>query len=93
MIANYRDSKEIMVTSDSENTLKYARANFTRRSNKYTTTLKRVNPGLNSTTQNQNGTFLDGCVSHQLRCVSGKCINVDQLCDRVSIHECDIRCF
>lgn len=75
-----------MITSDSENTLKYERINFTRRSNKYTTPLKRINLQLNTTTHESTKNFDDGCVSHQLRCVSGKCINVDQLCDKVNIY-------
>ena len=30
---------------------------------------------------------LEACAAHQLRCVSGKCITVDQLCDKVSSGE------
>ena len=62
--ANFQDSKEIMMTSDSESDYKYSSSN----SVPFKTT-----PPLAST-----------CPMGELRCVSGKCITISQLCDKVS---------
>ncbi|XP_034668527.1 uncharacterized protein LOC117901750 [Drosophila subobscura] len=111
---NFRDSKEIMMTSDSENKFKYSqRANRT--SVKFsvsggattpaartasaipsaalvqqrgrTTTTTTTTTTTSSTTQapptaQTAVTAPGGCLPHELRCVSGKCITVSQLCDK-----------
>lgn len=74
-----------MLTSDSENNFKFSSA--------------REIPSAASTTPLQPAASIvvavsteppkervppDACAAHQLRCVSGKCITVDQLCDKVS---------
>ncbi|XP_001356455.4 uncharacterized protein [Drosophila pseudoobscura] len=106
---NFRDSKEIMMTSDSENKFKYSqRANRTsvkfsisgpttpaartasaipssalvqqrgRTTSTSTTTTTTKAPPTTQTAVTAPG----GCLPHELRCVSGKCITVSQLCDK-----------
>lgn len=85
MVVSFRDSKEIMVTSGSENKLKYTKINFTRSPRTYTRPpLSWIKQDSNSTAQDSDKSIQNTCGLHQLRCVSGKCINVDQLCDKVS---------
>ncbi|XP_022228970.2 uncharacterized protein LOC111078548 [Drosophila obscura] len=116
---NFRDSKEIMMTSDSENKFKYSqRANRTSVkfsiSGGVTTPAARTASAIpsaalvqqrgrgSSSSNNHNNhnnndntststkapttqtavTAPGGCLPHELRCVSGKCITVNQLCDK-----------
>uniref|UniRef100_A0A1A9ZD22 FZ domain-containing protein n=1 Tax=Glossina pallidipes TaxID=7398 RepID=A0A1A9ZD22_GLOPL len=84
---NFRDSKEIMMTSDTENKFKYSSTNTNRSSSKYsanTTPLKPLNTrtlAAISTTETTKAPSTS-CGLHHLRCVSGQCITVDQLCDK-----------
>ncbi|XP_012161595.1 uncharacterized protein LOC101450750 [Ceratitis capitata] len=115
---NFRDSKEIMMTSDTENKFKYSSAATTSRVST-TTTNRNAHGGSSSnrlyfgattplkpaasmriavttepasftdstrddTTDNINPKHpaLNTCAPHQLRCVSGECITVNQLCDK-----------
>lgn len=73
-----------MITSGSENKLKYTKVNYTRSSDKHTTPLKRVKLEFETTTSGSDSGSQNTCASHQLRCVNGKCISVEQLCDKVS---------
>ncbi|XP_058458015.1 uncharacterized protein LOC131434838 isoform X2 [Malaya genurostris] len=61
-LSNFQDSKEIMMTSDSENDYK-----FSSTSRVFLTTA-----------------HASPCPEGELRCVSGICISVDQLCDKVA---------
>ncbi|XP_021706987.1 uncharacterized protein LOC5570998 isoform X2 [Aedes aegypti] len=61
-LSNFQDSKEIMMTSDSENDYKYSST-----SRAFLTTA-----------------HASPCPEGELRCVSGICISVSQLCDKVS---------
>lgn len=61
---NFQDSKEIMMTSDSELDVKYS--STARSADKLTTSQT-------------------PCPDGQLRCVSGNCITVEQICDKVYI--------
>ncbi|XP_055593879.1 uncharacterized protein LOC129745072 isoform X2 [Uranotaenia lowii] len=61
-LSNFQDSKEIMMTSDSENDYKYSST-----SRDFLTTA-----------------HASPCPEGELRCVSGICISVNQLCDRVA---------
>lgn len=61
LTVNFQDSKEIMMTSDSENDFKISST-----SRDFLTTAH-VSP----------------CPEGELRCVSGICISISQLCDRV----------
>ncbi|XP_016998187.2 atrial natriuretic peptide-converting enzyme [Drosophila takahashii] len=117
---NFRDSKEIMMTSDSENKFKYSqRANRTsvkfsvgapttpaartasaipssalvqQRERERTTststpsttstTSTTIDPPTSMPTLFELVTAPGGCLPHELRCVSGKCITVSQLCDK-----------
>ncbi|XP_018796873.1 PREDICTED: uncharacterized protein LOC108973834 [Bactrocera latifrons] len=111
---NFRDSKEIMMTSDTENKFKYSSAATTAR---LATTHRNNNSLISSgnkasfgattplqpaasmriaiTTEPSNTSADDEdnddskrkkpantCAPHQLRCVSGECITVNQLCDK-----------
>lgn len=83
-IANFRDSKEIMMTSDSENNFEISAT----RGNRSTGTTP-LQPAASilvavSTEPPQEKVVAAVCAPHELRCVSGKCITVNQLCDRVS---------
>lgn len=60
--ANFQDSKEIMMTSDSEADYKYSSSNI-----------------VQSKTSHQSP-----CPEGELRCVSGLCITISQLCDKVN---------
>ncbi|EDW77766.2 uncharacterized protein Dwil_GK24663 [Drosophila willistoni] len=120
---NFRDSKEIMMTSDSENKFKYSAQRTNRTTSKFslvpsttpaartasaipssallqqrererrvsTTTTSTTTPrttttattsatSTNPTTRSSPGST--SCQPHELRCVSGKCITVSQLCDK-----------
>ncbi|XP_017020791.1 uncharacterized protein [Drosophila kikkawai] len=116
---NFRDSKEIMMTSDSENKFKYSqRSNRTSvkfsvatattpaartasaipgsalaqqrerervTSTTSTTTTSTTTPKPPTTTvasPMEVVTAPGGCLPHELRCLSGKCITVSQLCDK-----------
>ncbi|XP_062559492.1 uncharacterized protein LOC134224211 isoform X2 [Armigeres subalbatus] len=61
-LSNFQDSKEIMMTSDSENDYKYSST-----SRSFLTTA-----------------HASPCPEGELRCVSGICISVSQLCDKVT---------
>nr|XP_029713109.1 uncharacterized protein LOC109413094 isoform X2 [Aedes albopictus] len=61
-LSNFQDSKEIMMTSDSENDYKYSST-----SRAFLTTA-----------------HASPCPEGELRCVSGICISVSQLCDKVT---------
>lgn len=117
---NFRDSKEIMMTSDSENKFKYSAQRANRTSVKFSVATaptpaartasaipssalaqqrerERVTTSTSTTTTTTSrpSTTLQppyevvaavgGCQPHELRCVSGKCITVNQLCDKVRI--------
>lgn len=89
------------MTSDSENKFKFSNARENRTTNKLTSSTTPLQPAASNivsiTTeppkvapQPQAQTPkvpLDACAAHQLRCVSGKCITVDQLCDKVRKRE------
>ncbi|XP_017855338.1 uncharacterized protein LOC108608464 [Drosophila busckii] len=121
---NFRDSKEIMMTSDSENKFKYSAQRANRTSSKFSITTATMptrsasaipnsallqqrereriatftssssssssgsNSGSSTTTTTTTTTELTPtratgrCLPHELRCVSGKCITVNQLCDK-----------
>ncbi|KAH8293092.1 hypothetical protein KR044_001649, partial [Drosophila immigrans] len=123
---NFRDSKEIMMTSDSETKFKYSSQRANRTSSKFsipTATAptrsasaippsalaqqrerERVTdqlisntgspPSSSSSSSTTTSSTTDStlittatravgrCLPHELRCVSGKCITVDQLCDK-----------
>ena len=92
---NFRDSKEIMMTSDSENKFKYSSSRVNRTSSiKYidtltTTPLKpEASQRIAVTTEIpvNVAAAVASCALHQLRCISGKCITVDQLCDKVMFY-------
>lgn len=65
IVGNFQDSKEIMMTSDSENDYKYSST-----SRAFLTTA-----------------HASPCPEGELRCVSGICISVSQLCDKVSYYK------
>uniref|UniRef100_A0A1I8MLG0 FZ domain-containing protein n=1 Tax=Musca domestica TaxID=7370 RepID=A0A1I8MLG0_MUSDO len=82
--ANFRDSKEIMMTSDSENNFEISAT----RGNRSTGTTP-LQPAASilvavSTEPPQEKVVAAVCAPHELRCVSGKCITVNQLCDRIN---------
>ncbi|KAH8282188.1 hypothetical protein KR054_006085 [Drosophila jambulina] len=111
---NFRDSKEIMMTSDSENKFKYSqRSNRTsvkfsvatattpaartasaipgsalaqqrerERVTSSTSTTTTPKPPTTVATPTEVVTAPGGCLPHELRCLSGKCITVSQLCDK-----------
>ncbi|XP_036340546.1 uncharacterized protein LOC118749877 [Rhagoletis pomonella] len=105
---NFPDSKEIMMTSDTENKFKYSSDTATSRpatcdhstaTSKLkvpfsaTTPLKPAHsmrvtvttePGSLFKVDNGNGQRAPtkACAPHQLRCVSGECITVNELCDK-----------
>ncbi|XP_054083346.1 uncharacterized protein LOC105216648 [Zeugodacus cucurbitae] len=114
---NFRDSKEIMMTSDTENKFKYSSATTTTTSRLATTnrsnnsliggsnkvsfsattplqpaaslriavTTEPPNTAEDDKTNSDNNSKkapANTCAPHQLRCVSGKCITVNQLCDK-----------
>ncbi|XP_023165900.2 uncharacterized protein LOC111596075 [Drosophila hydei] len=112
---NFRDSKEIMMTSDSENKFKYSAQRTNRTSsNKFSistatvptrsasaippSTLAQqrerervtsISSSSSSSTSSSTSTTIatptrtpGRCLPHELRCVSGKCITVNQLCDK-----------
>ncbi|XP_017099329.3 uncharacterized protein [Drosophila bipectinata] len=114
---NFRDSKEIMMTSDSENKFKYSAQRANRTSVKFSVATaptpaartasaipssalaqQRERERVTSTTSTTTTTTsrpsttiqpryemlasVGGCQPHELRCVSGKCITVNQLCDK-----------
>ncbi|EDW64240.1 atrial natriuretic peptide-converting enzyme [Drosophila virilis] len=108
---NFRDSKEIMMTSDSENKFKYSAQRANRTTSKFsistatvpTRTASAIPPSAlaqqrereriaisssSSSTSTTSSTMATPtrapgrCLPHELRCVSGKCITVDQLCDK-----------
>lgn len=110
-LVNFRDSKEIMMTSDSENKFKYSAQRANRTTSKFsiatvtapTRSASAIPPAalaqqqererLSSSTSSSSTststmitpTRAPGrCLPHELRCVSGKCITVNQLCDKVS---------
>ncbi|XP_037817584.1 uncharacterized protein LOC119607653 [Lucilia sericata] len=93
---NFRDSKEIMMTSDSENKFKFSSARENRTTNRFSSSTTPLQPAASNiisiTTeppkiapqlQPSPKVPLAACAAHQLRCVSGKCITVDQLCDKI----------
>lgn len=79
------------MTSDSENKLKYSSNRLNRTSSiKYIDTIAsslllqtEATQKITITTEFSNVSEVSSCELHQLRCVSGKCITVDQLCDKV----------
>ncbi|XP_013109570.2 uncharacterized protein LOC106088543 [Stomoxys calcitrans] len=80
---NFRDSKEIMMTSDTENNFKISAA----RGNRSTGTTP-LQPAASilvaiSTEPPSKRVPSAVCAPHELRCVSGKCITVEQLCDKI----------
>ncbi|XP_067622697.1 uncharacterized protein [Eurosta solidaginis] len=106
---NFRDSKEIMLTSDTENNFKYSSAATTSRhllrnrntsvnqnklsfgvtpplkpeaSMRISVTNEPPTPPKNDTANNKHP-LSPTCAPHQLRCVSGECITVNQLCDKI----------
>ncbi|KAH8249245.1 hypothetical protein KR032_007584 [Drosophila birchii] len=114
---NFRDSKEIMMTSDSETKFKYSqRSNRTsvkfsvatattpsgrtasaipgsalaqqrereRVTSTTSTTTSRATskPPTTEASPTEVVTAPGGCLPHELRCLSGKCITVSQLCDK-----------
>lgn len=115
-LVNFRDSKEIMMTSDSENKFKYSAQRANRTTSKFniatvtapTRSASAIPPaalaqqrererlstssGSSSTSTSSTSTSTmitptrapGRCLPHELRCVSGKCITVNQLCDKVS---------
>ncbi|XP_053958821.1 uncharacterized protein LOC128863608 isoform X2 [Anastrepha ludens] len=105
---NFRDSKEIMMTSDTENKFKYSSATTTPRftfpnrgmnntfnkvpfnaitllkpaaSMRVAITTQPSNPP-NKSNYNSKAASVNSCAPHHLRCVSGECITVNQLCDK-----------
>lgn len=60
-LANFQDSTEIMMTSDSENKYKYEAAE-----------------------KEMQTAHVSPCPEGELRCLSGRCISLSQLCDKVS---------
>ncbi|KAH8412131.1 hypothetical protein KR009_000019 [Drosophila setifemur] len=112
---NFRDSKEIMMTSDSENKFKYSSQRANRTSSKFimataptpaartasaipssalaqqrdrdrapstTSTTTSAKPPTTLAAPREVVTAPGGCLPGELRCVSGKCITVLQLCDK-----------
>ncbi|KAH8403226.1 hypothetical protein KR222_008210 [Zaprionus bogoriensis] len=103
---NFRDSKEIMMTSDSENKFKYSAQRTNRTSSKFniatvtapTRSASAIPPAalaqqrererISSTSSTTSSPMIPPtrapgrCLPHELRCVSGKCITVNQLCDK-----------
>ncbi|XP_060665948.1 uncharacterized protein LOC132798198 [Drosophila nasuta] len=113
---NFRDSKEIMMTSDSETKFKYSSQRANRTTSKLsiptatapTRSASAIPPSAlaqqrererltdqlisntgsppSSTTSTTDSSLITRapgrCQPHELRCVSGKCITVDQLCDK-----------
>ncbi|EDW04848.1 GH19622 [Drosophila grimshawi] len=108
---NFRDSKEIMMTSDSENKFKYSSQRTNRTASKFsvpTATVptrsasaiptaalaqqrewERITMTTSSPTSSTTASTMatptaapGRCLPHELRCVSGKCITVNQLCDK-----------
>lgn len=75
---NFRDSKEIMITSDSENRFKYFALSNNQSDNQSDSWIKAK---FNS---KQFKSTSPPCLQNQLRCVSGECIAVTQLCDKVT---------
>ncbi|XP_055693530.1 uncharacterized protein LOC129795967 isoform X2 [Lutzomyia longipalpis] len=61
-LANFQDSKEIMMTSDSEADYKYSSTD------RVTLRTAHISP----------------CPEGELRCISGRCISVNQLCDKIT---------
>ncbi|XP_073821109.1 uncharacterized protein [Musca autumnalis] len=81
---NFRDSKEIMMTSDSENNFEISAT----RGNRSTSTTP-LQPAASihvvvSTELPNVKAASTVCAPHELRCVSGKCITVEQLCDKIN---------
>ncbi|XP_061390789.1 uncharacterized protein LOC133326126 [Musca vetustissima] len=81
---NFRDSKEIMMTSDSENNFEISAT----RGNRSTSTTP-LQPAASIlvavSTEPPNVKLVpEACAPHELRCVSGKCITVKQLCDKIN---------
>lgn len=120
---NFRDSKEIMMTSDTENKFKYSStattsrlATTNRSNNSLISSSNKVSFGATTPLQpaasmriavttepantseddkinddnNNKKVPANTCAPHQLRCVSGECITVNQLCDKVSLYHDDL---
>ncbi|XP_037961140.1 uncharacterized protein LOC119690202 [Teleopsis dalmanni] len=86
VFVNFRDSKEIMMTSDSENKLKYSAARTNRTSSKTSTNTTPLQPAASvqiAVTTDAPKIPVATCSDQQLRCVSGKCITVQQICDKI----------
>ncbi|XP_030383813.1 mucin-5AC [Scaptodrosophila lebanonensis] len=93
---NFRDSKEIMMTSDSENKFKYSAQRANRTSSKFSISSTPLRTAASAQAQQRvvastvatptrtstSHRTLKTCAPHELRCVSGKCITVSQLCDK-----------
>ncbi|XP_055855704.1 uncharacterized protein LOC129918960 [Episyrphus balteatus] len=82
-LANFQDSKEIMMTSDSENKMKISHNNSSISSNSTSTSNNMTEVNKNESKIELTTPSSTSCSGNELRCVSGKCITVDQLCDKV----------
>lgn len=90
------------MTSDSENKFKFSSSHQNRTSNRFsesTTPLQPAASNIFSITTEAPKLALqlppgkwppNACAVHQLRCVSGKCITVAQLCDKVRNNDTEL---
>lgn len=69
---NFQDSKEIMMTSDSEVEYKYSSTGQPQ--------IKKVNNKMSG-----SSAHVSPCPDGELRCISGRCISLSQLCDKVKM--------
>lgn len=76
-LANFQDSTEIMMTSDSENKYKFSSGVGGDEEAANAAALAAAREGLQTA-------HISPCPEGELRCLSGRCISLSQLCDKVS---------